>query len=251
MNSFTKCFHYTETKRAIERNDIASLERMRATLNNYGLSFKSFSNLESKNDYTLGSLYIPPLEVAMKNRSFSAFRYILEETLDWHSNSIRTKTKQSALFNQKLLDHSLGRLREIAENEKIFEIIDILNNYEEDVEILMAMKEDAFSNFKPNLMNIIDENGFIDKDQIINNIKHNNTIDTGAKVAPINNKNRQQQPKQLQRRSSFSQKSKRQTNNNSKTKVRNSYDVNSSGDHFDEATNEANQKNQSKYCSIQ
>jgi hypothetical protein len=80
VNSFVKCFVYSDVKKAIMNNNEDELTQINEKLKVYDLSLKNLP-FWFDNSFVNGEPYIPPLELAMDNRRFSAFRYILENTV--------------------------------------------------------------------------------------------------------------------------------------------------------------------------
>lgn len=135
--SYMKCFQYKKIKETIEKNDIEALKQLNSKLKICELSILDFPYLKSENSFIEGQEYITLLELAMNSRSFSAFRYLLEQMQviirlkDRKSESIT----KSDLIAKKLFERYLYELREKAEDLEIYEIVDILDNADEDKEI--------------------------------------------------------------------------------------------------------------------
>ncbi len=81
MHSFVRCFFYSKIRKAIEKNDVDSLAKVNADLNELGHSFKDLAHYRNADIFVDGKTYEPPLELAMSLQSVTTFRYILENTL--------------------------------------------------------------------------------------------------------------------------------------------------------------------------
>ena len=154
---YLKCFEYKRIKQAIERNDAVELARINMALKNFGFSLKDVPFWRSNNCFVEGKPYIPPLEYAMEKRSISAFRFLLENTIESRRviqsaggmkimpKSAQLNRVRSAHSAMKSIDFNLSSLRERAEEEEIEEVIDILDNFGEDKEISAATHAELFS----------------------------------------------------------------------------------------------------------
>lgn len=148
---YMRCFEYKKIKAAIIKNDTSELRKINDYLNSFELSFKDLPIINCENTFYEGQIYTPPLELAMENRCFSAFRYILEMTGDCLFTSRNPKSKsnirtKSAFVVQKSIENYLTYLREKAEEDEMDEIIDILDDFEEDKEIVNCTLNDTFYN---------------------------------------------------------------------------------------------------------
>ena len=176
LNSYMKCFHYSAIKEAVEENDEEKLVAISNKLKRFGLTLREMPFQKAENSWVEGEPFLSMLEYAMDKRSYSAFRYILENGLDTSSYSssksrpltavshtassmtkstanLKTVTIADRLLtarsrlprNQTALEMCLSSLREKAEEEQIDEIIDILDNFGEDLEIKAVTNEEANS----------------------------------------------------------------------------------------------------------
>ncbi len=115
---------------------------------------------KSDKSFLWGKPFVPPLEQAMLSRCFLAFQYILENGIEPQKPSQPVRLVKSAKERRLLaraptarydsfksdriksgnrrIDLSLERLRDKAEVLEIYEIIDILDNFGENAEIIMA-----------------------------------------------------------------------------------------------------------------
>ncbi|RMZ94002.1 hypothetical protein BpHYR1_015846 [Brachionus plicatilis] len=132
---FMMCFQFKKFKLAIEDNNLDHLKKLNEKLNIYNLSIIDFPILKrSLQDEDSISL----IEIAMKFRSYSAFRYILEQYYDHFTFSSKYVDK----LKKKHLDLYLSNLREKAEDLELYEIIDIIDNTIEDKEIAEITLDD-------------------------------------------------------------------------------------------------------------
>ncbi len=149
-------FDYKIIQEAIEKNDIQELENINLNMKNSFISFKDIIFWKTTDtSYVMGKPFVPPLEQAMFSKCFLAFRYILENGVEPQRSfqpyrnivsasgkrviSARGKGKGIRVKSGiKHVDNSLERLREKAENLEIYEIIDILDNFGENAEIIAA-----------------------------------------------------------------------------------------------------------------
>ena len=157
VQMYLKCFEYKKIVSAIDTNDVAELAKLNLSLNKMNFSFKDVPFWRTDSCFLEGKPYVPPLEYAMQKRSFSAFRFILENCLDakrvlQSAGGLKLLTKsalpnrvRSARTAMKSIDVNLALLREKAEEEEIEEIIDILDNFGEDKEISKATNIEILS----------------------------------------------------------------------------------------------------------
>ncbi|CAF0745128.1 unnamed protein product [Brachionus calyciflorus] len=167
---FMMCFQYKDFKYAIETNDLETLNKLNSKLKMYELSINDFplikSKLFSKDTNSL-------LEIAMKAKSYSAFRFILERI--YESISSKNGTKYNKIKTN--FDLYIHELRERAEDLEMYEIIDIIDNTIEDKEIA-NITVNSFS----------DSNNYnSNNDVIIQNILAKKKLDSMS-----NNNNKQQ-----------------------------------------------------------
>lgn len=79
-HSFIRSFEYEGIRLAIEQNDSSRLAEINFKLNNFGLSFKDLPHYKISDCWIGDALFEPPLELAIRCKSVTAFRYILENT---------------------------------------------------------------------------------------------------------------------------------------------------------------------------
>ena len=158
MHSFAKCFVYRKVKQAIAENKENQLRRINENLKTHDMSLKDLPHWHADNMFVHGELYVPPLELAMKASSYSAFRYILENTVEtkvrllsaapgFRNNTTLGARPKSSFSIVRSIETSLTCLREKAEELEMDEIIDILDNFEEDKEIKALERENSGFNF--------------------------------------------------------------------------------------------------------
>lgn len=157
LSSYIKCFIYQTVKLAIIENSEIKLKKINEELKLLGLSLKDLPFWRMDNSFIHGEIYIPPLELAMEKRSFSAFRFILENTVDTKirllsaAPSVRAKSglsrSRSSVSLNNSIELNLTCLREKAELLEMDEIIDILDDFEEDKEIKALERESSGFNF--------------------------------------------------------------------------------------------------------
>lgn len=149
--SFLKCFIYKQIKTSIENHDIDQLKTINLKLKLYELSLRDLPIKSLKSFFIAGESYISPLELAMKTRNFLAFSYLID-TL--YSSIVLNKTRRIRIVENSFIESDkhemafvnefeiyLNDLREKAEEEEIYEIVDILDNFEEDKEITAITEE--------------------------------------------------------------------------------------------------------------
>lgn len=157
LNSLMKCFIYQTVKLAISENSEIKLNKINEEIKLLDLSLRDLPVWRADNSFIHGEIYIPPLELAMEKRSFSAFRYILEKTVDTKirllsaAPSVRAKSglsrSRSSVSLNNSIELNLTCLREKAELLEMDEIIDILDDFEEDKEIKALERESSGFNF--------------------------------------------------------------------------------------------------------
>ena len=79
-HSYIRGFEYEAIRAAIEQNDSSKLAEINLKLSNYGLGFKDLPHYKLNNCWIGDALFEPPLEMAIRCKSVTAFRYILENT---------------------------------------------------------------------------------------------------------------------------------------------------------------------------
>lgn len=129
IETFMMCFQFKKFKSAIEDNNLEQLKMLIARLKIYNLSIIDFPILKCKLQDHQNPISL--LEIAIKYRSFSAFRYILEQYHELFTN----KNNNFENLKKNRFDSYLSDLRERAEDLEMYEIIDIIDNTIEDKEI--------------------------------------------------------------------------------------------------------------------
>lgn len=129
VHSFMMCFEYRKFKKAIEKNNIDSLYELNSKLKMYELSIIDFPILKSDSNHQSNLL-----EMAMKCKSYSSFRFLLEQNYESISQMAKYDSKASVI-KKKCFDSYVNELREKAEDAEMYEIIDIIDNTVEDQEI--------------------------------------------------------------------------------------------------------------------
>ena len=157
LNSFIKCFSYQSIKLAIMENSKTKLQKINEELKIQDLSLRDLPFWRLDNSFVHGEVYIPLLELAMEMRCFTAFRFILENTVESKvrllsaAPSVRGKSgmtrSKSSLSLANSIELHLTCLREKAEVLEMDEIIDILDDFEEDKEIKALERENSGFNF--------------------------------------------------------------------------------------------------------
>ena len=175
IHSLIRCFEYHKIKKAIEQNTESDLNQLSANLAKLSLTLKDIPFVRSDNTWIEGAIYLPPLEYAMYKRCFTSFRYFLDNTMQQQpqqsagiasaSGSIsvlnlgsavssvnankndrqassKSKLSRTSTLNATAIEMNLNSLREKAEEEQMDEIIDILDDFGEDLEIKAVTNEE-------------------------------------------------------------------------------------------------------------
>ena len=204
VDSFVKCFVYSDVKKAIMDNNEDELKLINERLKVYDLSLKNLP-FWFDNSFVNGEAYIPPLELAMDLRSFTAFRYILESTVKTKARllSARSVRPKSVFSVSKSIDMNLTYLREKAEDEEMDEIIDILDTFEEDNEIAILNRQNSsLTIFETQLKKKKNETVF--NDIIINPILKKQSMEKSKKNIKSDYLNRKSDPDQFDNNSKLS-----------------------------------------------
>ena len=149
--SYLKCFEYDKLVEAVQDNDKHKIRVLENKLKIYQMKLSDFSL--KNNEWINGKPYVSPLRLSMELRSFSAFQYLLDDLIASQSiNSVeftmeRIKTSKIRLKSAKSqnclnIRNYLISIREYAEQNEIYEVIDILDNLGEDDEIKAALDEE-------------------------------------------------------------------------------------------------------------
>lgn len=158
-SSFLVTLVYKDLSAAICAHDMARLKTLiEIKLNLYGMSLRDLPFQQSLQSVVLligGDKYIPPLELAASTRNFLAFAYLLDAMFaaihakpnmilrPVEKNLVQRQTSaRAAEFTRYLSD-----LREAAEDNEIYELVDILDNFEEDKEIAAITTDGPSADF--------------------------------------------------------------------------------------------------------
>lgn len=124
---FMMCFQFEKFKFAIKDNNIDHLKKLSAKLIVYNLSIIDFPMDNLQKYHEPDTL----LEIAIKFKSFLAFRHLLE----LYYENFKCIDNNMNKLKKKQFDIYLNNLRERAEDLELYEIIDIIDNTIEDKEI--------------------------------------------------------------------------------------------------------------------
>lgn len=151
---FMMCFQFEKFKIAIKDNNIDQLKILCKKLMIYNLSIIDFPlympNLQNYHES------ITLLEIAVRYKHYSAFRYLLEQ----YYENFKCVDNNVSKLKKKKFDLYLNNLRERAEILELFEIIDIIDNTIEDEEIaeITLSKIDNLPDNRLLIQNILKKN---------------------------------------------------------------------------------------------
>lgn len=138
--------------RSFEMNRLKSLVDIKLTM--YGISLKDLPFRSTGQVCVGGKNYIPPLELAAATRNFLAFSFLLDSMFNSMKSCVMLRPIEKNLVQRKQtsvrideFSNYLSELREAAEENEIYELIDILDNFDEDKEIAAITDDGTRSDF--------------------------------------------------------------------------------------------------------
>jgi hypothetical protein len=147
ISNYLKLAFYPNLKKAIEDNSIDQIKLINNEMLQMGFHLKDFNPNSYLNDYIQGERYIPLLFLAFEHRSVASIQCLIELGIPLLGQMYISKSKINENSRWMLF---LSRNEEL----QCFDIIDIINNLEDDVELKNAFQQHLSINDNSNNIEI-------------------------------------------------------------------------------------------------
>jgi len=128
ISNYLKLAFYPNFKKAIENNSVEEIKLINNEMIQMGFHLKDFNPNSYLNDYVQGQRYVPLLFLALEHRSIVSIQCLIELGIPL--------TGQMYISKSKIEENSRWiSFRSRAEELECFDIIDIINNLEDDIEL--------------------------------------------------------------------------------------------------------------------
>ena len=139
ISNYLKLAFYPSLKKAIENNSIEEIKSINDEIIQMGFHLKDFNPNSYFNDYIQGERYIPLLFLALEHRSVASIQCLIELGLPVIGQMYMSKSSMKE--NSRWIS-----FRSRAEEPECFDIIDIINDLDDDIELKNVFKPQSVPN---------------------------------------------------------------------------------------------------------
>lgn len=139
ISNYLKIAFYPNLRKAIETNSIEEIKTLNKEMNDMGFYLKDLNPNSYLDDYVQGQRYIPLLFLALEHRSIASLKCLIELDIPLIGQMYVSKSK----MNEN--SHWISS-RSRAEELECFDIIDIINDLEDDIELKEIFQENLTKN---------------------------------------------------------------------------------------------------------
>jgi hypothetical protein len=142
LSNYLKFAFYSRLKKAIESNSVEEIKVINTEITDMSFHLKDLNPNSHFSDYIQGERYIPLLFLALEHRSVASIQCLIELGLPIIGQTYMSKSDMKE--NSKWIS-----FRSRAEEPDCFDIIDIINDLDDDIELKNAFKQPSTSEEDP------------------------------------------------------------------------------------------------------
>lgn len=142
VSNYLKLAFYPKLKKAIESNSIEEIKSINTEMNQMGFYLKDLNPNSYLDDYVQGQRYTPLLFLALEHRSVTSLQCLIDLGIPLIGRMYISKSKMNE--NSQWMT-----FRSRAEELECFDMIDIINDLEDDIELKNIFQKNLTSNDNP------------------------------------------------------------------------------------------------------